>query len=53
MPPAIQTSVKFRNLEELYLLSFSTNLFKLGNLTNLKVLFPAQPTNFPSLHVKN
>ena len=39
--PTIQTSVKFGDIEELYLRRFSTNpTFRLSNFSNLKSFFP-------------
>ena len=46
VPPTIQTSVKFHEFQELYLLIFEQNNFKLCYFTNLKVLFPAEFTEF-------
>ena len=37
----IQTSIKFRDFEELYI------TFKVGNFTNLKALFLVELLNFP------
>ena len=43
VPPTIRMSVKFRGFAELYLRS----LFKFGNFTNFKALFPMVSTDFP------
>ena len=48
--PTTQTSVKFRDLAELYLelVSFQKIIFKLGNFTDFKAFFPEVLTDFPS-----
>ena len=46
--PTIQTSVKCRDFDELYIfVSFQQVTFKLGNFTNLKALFSVVSTDFP------
>ena len=47
VPPTIQTSVKFRvSFKSYTFLIFEQNNFKLCYFTNLKVLFPAEFTEF-------
>ena len=47
--PTIQTSVKFRDFEELYLRSFLTYHSQLDKFANFKALFLAVSINFRSL----
>ena len=46
-PPTIKTSVKIRDLKELYFLSLWRITVKLKNFTNFKALFPVVSTDFP------